>query len=100
MRYEGSVKHRDPWQPGRRGTLCPKGVDQRTAQRLLDDSVPVGDARRYAVHESRAYRAQRQHDSDVWHGYPVGWVEVPPSLRNRWIKEGRLRRSDVRKHWD
>ena len=101
MRYEGSVKHKEPWQPGRKGALCPKGVDQRTAQRLLDDSVLFGDARRYAVHESRAYRAQRsQYGSDVWHGYPVGWVAVPEPLRLRWIKEGRIRRSDVQKHWD
>ena len=99
MRYEGNVKHKEPWQRGRRGAICPEGVDQHTAQRLLDDSVPVGGAR-YAVHESRAYCARWHGPDDVWHGYPVGWVQVPPSLRRRWIDEGRLRRSDVRKHWN
>ena len=58
MRYEGSVKHKEPWQPGRRGTLCPASVDRRAAQRLLDASAPVDDAR-YAVHEGRAYCARR-----------------------------------------
>lgn len=98
MRYEGSVKHKEPWQPGRRGALCPTSVDRHAAQRLLDQSAPVDDAR-YAVHEGRAYCARR-HGSDVWHGYPVGWIQVPEPLRRKWVREGRVRQSDVREHWD
>ena len=46
-----------------------------------------------------AYRAQ-QHGTDVWHGYPVGWVEVPEKLRTKWLAEGRVQRRNIREHWD
>ena len=46
-----------------------------------------------------AYRAQ-QHGTEVWHGYPVGWVEVPESLRNKWRAEGRVQKKDIGEHWD
>ena len=98
MRYESNPKHKQPWQRGRSGSLCPETVDLETARRLLSDSVPV-DGKRYAVHEGRAYCAQK-HGADTWHGYPVGWREVPESLRRTWLREERLRRRDVRKHWD
>ena len=98
VRYEGNPKHKEPWQRGRRGTLCPKNFDQAIAVRLLTDSELVHD-KRYAVYEGKAYCAQ-QHGAGEWHGYPVGWVEVPQTLRNKWLKEGCLRRRDVRRHWD
>ena len=98
MRYESNPKHRQPWQRGRRGSLCPETVGLKAARRLLSDSEPVGD-KRYAVHEGRAYCAQ-EHEADAWHGYPVGWREVPESLRRAWLAQGRLRKQDVRKHWD
>ena len=75
VHYEGNAKHRDPWQPGRRGSLCPNHLDQAIVQQLLEESELVGN-RRYAVYEGRAYCAQ-QHGDDRWHGYPVGWVRVP-----------------------
>ena len=98
MRYESNPKHKQPWQRGCSGSLCPETVDLKTARRLLSDSEPV-DGKRYAVHEGRAYCAQK-HGADTWHGYPVGWREVPESLRRTWLGQGRLRRRDVRKHWD
>ena len=98
MRYEGSSKHRDPWQPGRRGSLCPKDLDQAIVQQLLEASELVGN-KRYAVYEGRAYCAQ-QHRADTWHGYPVGWGAVPETLRRNWRREGRLRRRDIKDHWD
>ena len=55
--------------------------------------------KRYATHEGRAYCAQ-EHGADVWHGYPVGWVDVPESLRRTWLKQRRLKRRDVKKHWN
>ena len=97
MRYERNYKHKQPWQRGRRGSLCPADMDLATAGKLLQDSETV-DGKRYAVHEGRAYCAQ-EHGADVWHGYPVGWAEVPESLRRPSIGQGRLRRQDVRKHW-
>lgn len=98
MRYESNPKHKQPWQRGRSGSLCPETVDLETARRLLSDSEPV-DGKRYAVHEGRAYCAQ-EHRADAWHGYPVGWREVPESLRRMWLAQGRLRKQDMRKHWD
>lgn len=34
------------------------------------------------------------------HGYPVGWIRVPERLRRKWMDEGRVRRRDIRAHWD
>ena len=98
MRYECNPKHKLPWQRGRKGTLCPRHVDQATAQQLLDGSE-AAENNRYAVYEGRAYRAQ-QHALDAWHGYPVGWVEVPAKLRLKWLAEGRVQKKNVREHWD
>ena len=98
MRYECNPKHKQPWQRGRPGSLCPESMDLATAQALLSASEPVG-GKRYAVHEGRAYCAQR-HGDDSWHGYPVGWREIPKSLRRTWLAQKRLQRRDVKKHWN
>ena len=98
MRYESSLKHKDPWQRGRRGALCPKGIDAASAQQMLAGSE-LSDDTRYAVREGKAYCA-RQHAPDAWHGYPVGWIRVPERLRRRWLDEQRVRRRDIRAHWD
>ena len=98
MRYERNDKHKQPWQRGRRGSLCPADMDLATAQNLLQDSEAV-DGKRYAVHEGRAYCAQ-EHGADVWHGYPVGWVEAPGSLLRRWLEQRRMRRRDVTIYWN
>ena len=97
VRYESNPKHNDPRQSGRRGTLCPRDVDLTVAERLLEESE-LSDNARYAVHEGRAYCA-RQHGNDVWHGYPIGWEEVPESLRRRWLKEKRVQRRDINRYW-
>ena len=97
MQYEPNEKHKTPWQRGRRGSLCPRDMDV-TAQALLADSKQLGK-KRYATHEGKAYRAQ-MHGNDVWHGYPVGWELVPESLRRAWLSQGRIRRRDVKKHWN
>lgn len=98
MLYECNPKHKPPWQRGRRGSLCPESVDLEMAQALLSASQPV-EGKRYAVHEGRAYCAQ-MHGADAWHGYPVGWREVPESLRRKWREDGCLQRRDMQKHWD
>lgn len=97
MTYEGNPKHKEPWQPGRRGSLCPASITIDVAQQLLDGSVAVGAAR-YATAEGIAFCAH-EHRPGAWHGYPVGWREVPAPLRIDWIASGALRRSDVRKNW-
>ena len=97
MHYESNCKHKEPWQRGRRGTLCPRDVDRTIAEQLLADSELEG-GKRYAAHDGRAYCAQ-QHLPDLWHGYPVGWREVPEKFRRKWLKEGRVRKRDINRHW-
>ncbi len=35
-----------------------------------------------------------------WHGYPVGWIAVPPKLARHWIRDGDLRKHDFKKYWE
>ena len=97
LEYKSNPKHSEPWQRGRRGSLCPKEV-RPLAQKLLDASVQVG-AQRYAIHEGRAYCAQ-EYAPGTWHGYPVGWKQVPHALRAAWIKEDSVRKRDKKRNWD
>jgi hypothetical protein len=72
---------------------------QEQAQQLLNASVLVGQ-KRYAVQEGRPYCAQ---DDGIggWHGYPVGWKEVPATLRITWEKrEHRVRKRDIDRYWE
>ena len=97
VRYESNPKHAEPWQRGKKGSLC--NEDMRSlAQQLLDTSELVGD-KRYACHEGKAYCAQ-EHRSDCWHGYPVGWKEVPPTLVLKWTKADLVKRQDIRRYWE
>lgn len=68
------------------------------AEELLTGSE-LFDGKRYAVYEGRAYCAQ-EHGADVWHGYPVGWSEVPRRLRTRWKSQDLVRRRDIKRNWD
>lgn len=76
--YESNPKHSEPWQSGKKGSLCEPGI-RELADQLLLQSV-LHNEKRFAVHDGRAYCAQ-QHSPNHWHGYPVGWVEVPPKFR-------------------
>ena len=97
MRYELNPKHKEPWQRGRKGSLCPE-MPEHLAQELLNESVEYG-RKRYACHEGRAFCAQ-EHRSDRWHGYPVSWNEVPPKLKNAWILEGKVTRRQTKHERD
>lgn len=97
MVYEGNPKHKEPWQPGRRGSMCPRSITLELAQKLLDGSVAAGGAR-YATVEGVAFCA-REHRPGSWHGYPVAWREVPADVRLAWLEAGVVRRADVRKNW-
>src|SRR5262245_11553222 len=67
LEYESNPKHKEPWQPGRKGSLCPPETRDMAVQLLLESEL-VG-TRRYAVYAAKAYCAM-QHADDVWHGYP------------------------------
>ena len=97
MEYESNQKHSAPWQRGRRGSLCPREV-RGIAAELLADSELAG-AKRFAIYDGKAYCAQ-EHRPSVWHGYPIGWKEVPPQLRVRWRRQRRVSNRDIRQNWD
>ena len=94
--YESNEKHRDPSQPGARGSLCDQSV-RPLAQQLLDGSEQVGRMR-YAVHDGKAYCA-KEHRRGRWHGHPVGWMEVPAKLRTTWTKTRQVSKRQIDKHW-
>ena len=96
IKYEPNPKHKAPWQPGRKGTLCPPASELSLleATRLLRDSDLVGN-KRYNFYNGKAYCA-RPHGEDLWHGYPVDWSEVPHCVRKKWLEAGRIKRSDMR----
>ena len=103
MKYTGSDKHKLPWQRGRCGSLCPKAIDQRTADGILatsrtwpEDAVEA--RRRYGIWEGRAFCAV-EHVAGEWHGWPVGWKEVPEPLRRAWRGERLLSRRQLNKYW-
>ena len=97
MRYEGNPKHKEPWQPGRKGSLCPSHIDGVVAQELLRTSVQRDNAR-YATVDGIAF-CGREHRPDAWHGYPVGWHEVPPDLRRQWMVQGRVTKRQMKRNW-
>lgn len=96
MIYEPNAKHKPVPTPGRRGSICPPDVD---SEGLLagSDEAPNG-GKRFNTDGDRAYCAQR-HDSerDAWHGYPVAFSEVPPTIVREWLSSGRVERRAVRR---
>lgn len=96
MVYEGNPKHKNPWQPGRKGSLCPSAMSIQP-QKLLEQSILL-DGKRYATCDGQCFCAQ-EHEPDRWHGYPVGWHEAPEQLRRAWKDEGKIRKNDINKFW-
>ena len=98
MRYQPNPKHKEPWQPGRKGTLCPPAdeLSLLEAARLLQKSETIGK-KRYNVHNGKAYCAQSQ-GGDLWHGYPVPWSEVPYSIRKKWRDNGLVKRREMKEN--
>ncbi len=97
MEYEPNPKHKEPWQRGRRGSLCPADVD---GDALLAGSVehPSNPNRRFATDGCRAYCGQ-QHRPGLWHGYPESWRQVPQKLWRQWVSDGSVTLKCVKEHW-
>lgn len=98
--YESSAKHSRPWVVGVKGSQCPREISLEAAQAMLGASeVAVNSPKkRYATDGQRAYCAM-EHEPGRWHGWPVGWYEVPEALWRKWQQEGRVRHSDINRHW-
>jgi hypothetical protein len=95
--YEPSEKHKKPWQRGRRGSLCPSSISLEDAVQLLEGSLLHG-SKRYATDGDRAYCAQ-EHLATRWHGYPVGWEEVPPAIRFELVERHQVPRRSQKRYW-
>jgi hypothetical protein len=54
---------------------------------------------RYATIKGIAFCGQ-EHSPGKWHGYPIGWEAVPPTLVKQWRKEGRVTRRQIRDSWE
>ena len=65
---------------------------------MFENAVEV-DNSLFQIFEGRAYKAVTGGEGEFYHGFPVGWVEVLTPLRLRWVREGALKRADVKKHW-
>jgi hypothetical protein len=96
--YEPNPKHKPIPSPGRHGSICPPHAD---GQALLNSSDVI-DNQRYATDGTNAYCAQRHDPGNIperesWHGYPIGWDEVPPSLVMQWVAEEKVQRRTIRR---
>jgi hypothetical protein len=67
------------------------------AQVLLSDSASDGK-QRFATDGERAYKGA-EHALNLWHGWPVGWKEVPDALRHQWLREGLVKRASLARYW-
>jgi hypothetical protein len=97
LRYEPNSKHKEPWQRGARGSLCPRDVDGSVllAASELD---PNHQGKRYATDGTRAY-CGHEHSAECWHGFPVEWRKVPAKIRNAWLADGRIIKRSIREYW-
>jgi len=93
MRYLPSPKHCEPITAGKPGTRCPRWSAAR-AQQLLDASEKMGE-KRVATRHAVAFIAQRT-GAAVWHGYPEAWDKIDAEIVARWLREGVIRRKDLR----
>lgn len=97
-RYAPSPKHCPPQTAQVRGVRCPR-FSAEIAQALLDESLPMGD-KRVATRSGMAFVAQRTYpDGAVWHGYPEAWDKIDVQIKQRWLREGKVRRRDLRR-WE
>ena len=97
MKYEPNPNHKEPWRPGRKGTLCPpkEELSLLTAARLLRESEPV-EGKRYYFFKGQVSCAQK-HGEDTWSGYQIPWEDIPPWLTKKWRAEGRVSRRDMKR---
>ncbi|QLA15246.1 hypothetical protein [Desulfolutivibrio sulfoxidireducens] len=98
--YECNPKHKEPWQPGRKGTLCPrdKNLDP---QKMLADSIIDGN-KRFSTSDGIAYAAQchkKDESTEYWHGYPEAWSNIPYAIKKKWLTENKVKRQHLRKFW-
>ena len=100
--YQCNAKHKEPWQCGRTGTLCPRWSSLNPQELLENDSTLI-NKKRYAVHNGIAFVAQMHYQNDTceyWHGYPEGWEHVPPNLRRIWTQNNKVTKRQIKTLWN
>jgi hypothetical protein len=97
MKYEANPKHKEPWQRGAKGSLCPPDADG-PGLLAASDADPNHPGKRYATDGYRAY-CGHEHSPECWHGFPIEWRKVPAVIRNAWLSERRVSSRSVRRFW-
>ena len=71
---------------------------QPEAHRLFGAATadPDGADRRYATKNGIAFEAKPTND-DNWHGFPIPWINVPPSVVNGWLLQGLVTTRQIKK---
>lgn len=66
---------------------------------MLTEALALpGAGNRFGTDGERAFSAQ-EHAPGQWHGYPVGWEEVPPPLREAFRTQRGISRRAQRRFW-
>ena len=86
LTYTPNPKHKEPWQPGRKGSMCPKDITITRAKVMLSASF-LHKQQRFAVDQGRVFIGKADNRGG-WHGYPAGWREVPETVRQHFLKGG------------
>jgi len=94
LTYRPSPKHKREPARGRKGSLCPGGVDGYS---LLAQSyrLHVKPRRRWATEAGLAYCAMDD-NAGAWHGYPVPMTDVPSPIWRSWLSSGKISARDLR----
>lgn len=95
--YEPNPKHKEPWQRGARGSRCPREADG-PALLAASEVDPKHPSKRYATDGDHAYCGQ-EHLPGRWHGYPVKWREVPPTIWREWVTGNRISKRALKENW-
>ena len=98
LAYHPNPKHKEPWQPGRKGSLCPKDITLDRAAGMLSESFHHKQ-QRYAVDQGRVFIGKTD-NRDGWHGYPAGWREVPETVRQHFLKSKAVQNRDLSRYWE
>lgn len=97
--YEASPRHCEPITAQNPGVKCPH-MTTSAAQKILDSAEPVGKSLQ-ATHNGIAFVARKTRTTDageVWHGYPEAWDKIDLKLKRSWLKQGLIKRKDLRKY--
>lgn len=112
MTYRGSLKHKNRPSTGMKGTLCPEWTHSAAAQgfagdpfqhawpqtqahQLFENATVWDEQRRYATGQGIAFEAKPTGDG-TWHGYPIPWESVPPTIIDQWLTQGRVTRKQIK----